>query len=253
MSKVHKGYLITVFIFMAFSIPFTTSYAQKLPHSNSSDSEEINKQVKELENRLKTLEPPKPTTIVKAPEEVEAEKYYPTDTLPIPVVMDKGTIIDFNFIKNDPNYERPVYEEQWHSTYSGGRWSYVPMRIHYALHRLFTTYDIGISGELNFKQNLGIDFPMFQNKTDLDLYIVVFQTAVTSVYTKANQVIIVGTPMRNGVQVLTIKTADLKPIDLKKLLLIQLSTTDGHELDYSLINYEPPDFWLKQIQKAQER
>jgi hypothetical protein len=127
------------------------------------------------------------------------------------------------------------------------------MRIHYALHRLFTTYDIGISGELNFKQNVGIDFPMFQNKTDLDLYIVAFQTTVTDVYTKGNQVVVIGTPKRNGVQVLTIKTGDLHPSDLKKLLLIQLSTSLGQELDYSLIAYEPPDFWLKQIKKANER
>lgn len=94
---------------------------------------------------------------------------------------------------------------------------------------------------------------MFIRRFNLDLYIVIFQTAVTDVYTKGNQVIVVGTPERNGVQVLTIKTGDLHPSDLSKLLLIQLATPLGHELDYSLIVYEPPDFWLKQIQKAKER
>ncbi|MEV5027948.1 hypothetical protein MRBLPE1_003565 [Paenibacillus sp. LPE1-1-1.1] len=191
--------------------------------------------------------------MVTLPWEIETEKHYPINTIPISEVMDMGTKIHFNVIKNDSNYKRPVYEEHWHSTYWGGRWSYVPMRIHYALHRVFTTYDIGISVELNFKQNVGIDFPMFQNKTDLDLYIIVFQTTVTDVYTKGNQVIVVGTPERNGVQVLTIKTGNLNPADLEKLLLIQLATPLGHELDYSLIVYEPPDFWLKQIQKAKER
>lgn len=253
MSKVSNGYVITISILLASSMFFSSSYAQGLPNSHSSDSEDVNKQVEELEKRLKQLEPPEPTSIIKSPEEVETDQYYPSDTIPIPEVMDKGTKIHFNVIKNDPNYNRPVYEEHWHSTYWGGRWSYVPMRIHYALHRLFTTYDIGISGELNFKQNVGIDFPMFQNKTDLDLYIVVFQTTVTDVYTKGNQVIVVGTPERNGVQVLTVKTGDLHPSDLRRLLLIQLATPLGHEIDYSLIVYEPPDFWLKQIQKAKER
>jgi hypothetical protein len=65
---------------------------------------------------LKHLEPPEPTSIIKSPEEVETEKYYPSDTVPIPVVMDKGTKIHFNFIKNNLNYRRPVYEEHWHST-----------------------------------------------------------------------------------------------------------------------------------------
>ncbi|MDQ8739415.1 hypothetical protein [Paenibacillus sp. LHD-38] len=255
MSKVRHGYVLrkSISILLIFLVSFATSYAHGLSDSHSKDPEEVNKRVEDLEKRLQQLEPPKPTTIVTLPWEIETEKHYPSETIPISEVLDKGTKIHFNVIKNDPNYKRPVYEEHWHSTYWGGRWSYVPNRIHYALHRLFTTYDIGISGELNFKQNVGIDFPMFQNKTDLDLYIVVFQTTVTDVYTKGNQVIVVGTPERNGVQVLTIKTGDLHPTDLSKLLLIQLATPLGHELDYSLIVYEPPDFWLKQIQKAKER
>ncbi|MDQ8738702.1 hypothetical protein [Paenibacillus sp. LHD-38] len=253
MSKVSNVYMITISILLTFSVFFSSSYAQGLPKSHANDSEEVNKRVEELEKRLKQLEPTEPTSITNSQEEVEAEKYYPSDTIPIPEIMDKGTKIRFKVIKNDPNYKRPVYEEHWHSTYWGGRWSYVPMRIHYALHRLFTTYDIGISGELNFKKNVGIDFPMFQNKTDLDLYIVVFQMTVTDIYTKGNQVIVVGTPERNGVQVLTIKTGDLYPSDLKKLLLIQLATPLGYELDYSLIVYEPSDFWLKRIQQAKER
>jgi hypothetical protein len=253
MSKVRHGYFLRILMSVLLTFLVSTSYAQGLSTSQSKDPEDENKCVEDLEKRLQQLEPPKPTKIATLPWELETEKHYPINTIPISEVMDKGTKIHFNVIKNDPNYKRPVYEEHWHSTHWGGRWSYVPMRIHYALHRVFTIYDIGISGELNFKQNVGIDFPMFQNKTDLDLYIIVFQTTVTDVYTKGNQVIVVGTPERNGVQVLTIKTGNLNPADVEKLLLIQLATPLGHELDYSLIVYETPDFWLKQIQKAKER
>jgi hypothetical protein len=253
MSKIRNGYTVISLIILAMLVFHTTSNAEVSAHLNLEITDKPNKRSEELEKRLKNLEPPKPIQLKQLPWEEEAEKHYPSDTLPVPAVMDKGTKILFNIIKNDPNYERPVYEEHWHSTYWGGRWSYVPMRIHYALHRLFTTYDIGISGELNFKQNVGINFPIFQNKTDLDLYIVAFQTAVTEVYTKGNQIVVVGNPKRNGVQVITIKTGDLHPSDLKKLMLVQLATPNGDELDYSLIVYEPPDFWLKQIQKAKER
>lgn len=255
MSKECHGYAlrISISILLAFLVSFTTSNAQGLPDSPSDEPEDVSKQIDDLEKQLQKLEPPMPTTIVTLPWDIETEKHYPTDIIPISEAMDKGTKIHFNVIKNEPNYKRPVYEKHWHSTYSGGRWSYVPMRIHIALHRLFVTYDIGISGELSFKQNVGIDFPMFQNKTDLDLYIVVFQTNVTDVYTKGNQIIVVGTPERNGVQVLTVKTGDLYPTDVKNLLLVQLTTSLGHELDHSLIVYEQPDFWLKQIQKAKER
>ena len=86
------------------------------------------------------------------------------------------------------------------------------------------------------------------NETDLDLYIVVFQTNITDVYTKGNQVVVVGTPKRTGVEVISIKTADIHPSNKEKLLLVQLAT-NGDELDYSLISYESPDYWLKQKQR----
>lgn len=142
MSKISNGSVITLSMMLALSVSFTTSNAQGLPKSQVSNSEEGNKQVERLENRLKQLEPPEPITIVEPTEEAEAEKYYPLDTISISEVINKGTKIPFNILKNDLNYKRPVYEKHWHSTYRGGRWSYIPMRIQYALHRFFTTYDI---------------------------------------------------------------------------------------------------------------
>jgi hypothetical protein len=214
----------------------------------------LEEQIEKLQQRLDRLEPPKPITIPDSPFPFEhgVEQNYPTDVVPISEVIKQDKRIAFKVIKSEQSYKRPIYDEHWHSTYWGGRWSYVPSRIHYALHRLFTYYDIGISGELNFKQHVGIDFPTFQNKTNLDLYVIVFQTKVTDVYTKGNQIVIVGTPTRTGVEVLTVKTRDIEPSNKEKLLLFQLAT-NSHELDYSLISYQPPDFWLQQIQKAKER
>ena len=216
--------------------------------SNRDKSEQV--RIQELEHRLESLEPPEPTTILDSPFPFEegTEKNFPTDDVPISVVLKEGTKIPFNVIVREPDYIRPIYEEQWHSTYWGGRWSYVPSRIHYALHRIFPFYAIGISAELNFQQNVGIGFNTDANETDLDLYIVVFQTNITDVYTKGNQVVVVGTPKRTGVDVISIKTADIHPSNKEKFLLIQLAT-NGAELDYSLIDYQPPDFWLRLKQK----
>lgn len=104
MSKVRNGYVISISILLASSMFFSSSYAQGLPISHASDPEEVNKRIEELEKRLNQLEPPEPTSIIKSREEVETEKYYPSDTVPIPEIMDKGTKIHFNVIKNDPNY-----------------------------------------------------------------------------------------------------------------------------------------------------
>jgi len=86
---------------------------------------------------------------------------------------------------------------------------------------------------------------MLQNE-ELDLYIVIFQTEVNKVYTKGNQVVVQGSPKRTGAQVITIKTKDIKPINLEESILVQLVTSEGDELDFSLTQYIPSDFWSKQ-------
>lgn len=221
--------------------------------SSESDASGIEENTKRLEQRLDQLEPPEPVSIKVPPWEADAAKFYPTNTVPITEVMSKGTRIPFTTIMKETDHVRPIYAENWHSTYWGGRWSYVPRRIHTAMHRLFPTYDIGLSAEMDFKENLGINFPTFQNKTDLDLYIVAFQTDIKDVYTLGNQIVIVGAPKRHGVEVITVKTRNIHPRESEKLLLVQLATLPGDELDYSHIVYVPPDFWAKQIQEAEQR
>jgi hypothetical protein len=46
---------------------------------------------------------------------------------------------------------------------------------------------------------------------------------------------------------------DDKPTNEKEKLIVQLSTQDGHEIDYSLISYIQPDFWAKQKETLKER
>ena len=250
MLKTRIGYIICFSIILSLFVysksintkSMEVSYSQ--PNSDKSEQERI----QELEKRLDFLEPPEPTTILDSPFPFEkgTEVHFPTDVISISEVLKEGTKIPFKVIKSEPNYIRPIYEEDWHST--TGRWSYIPSRVHYALHRVFPFYAIGISAELEFTQNVGISFPTDMNETDLDLYIVVFQTNITDVYTKGNQVVVVGTPKRTGVEVISIKTADIHPSNMEKLLLVQLAN-NGAELDYSLINYETPDYWLKQKQR----
>ncbi|WP_246183392.1 hypothetical protein [Paenibacillus methanolicus] len=220
---------------------------------SASPSSSLEEQAASLQRRLDQLEPAKPEKMLELPGDREAAAYYPTDTIPAAHVIADGKRIPFRVIQNDPLYQRPVYEEHWHSTYWGGRWSCIPARIHHALHRLFATYDIGLSHVMSFTTDVGVDFPIFQDETDLDLYLVVFQTKVCAVYTKGNQVVVVGAPARYGVQTLTVKTGDLRPSNTDKWLLVQLVTPTGDEVDYTHISYVEPDFWEKQIRKAKER
>ncbi|MFF2179249.1 hypothetical protein ACFVT8_22775 [Lysinibacillus sp. NPDC058147] len=217
-----------------------------IPSFDAKESNKVNgleAQIKGLENRLKNLEPIKPQTI---PDPPFPELSPPSKFVTLSQVIENGATIPYEVIINNPGYKRPAYEEYWHS--SIGRWSYVPTRIHYALHRLFTNYDVALSEWYDFEQNMGFTIPMFQNKTDLDLYIVAFQSDITAVYTLGNQVVVVGYPRRTGVQVITIKTSAIQPTNTEESLLVQLSTKGGEEMDYTLISYISPDFRLKQIE-----
>lgn len=210
--------------------------------------ENLKEKIEKLENQLKNLEPSEPKDIEDPPWE---EIPFPTKELQISEVILEGTNIPFKVIVNKPDFKRLAYDENWHSTI--GRWSYVPTRTHYSLHRLFTNYDLGLSGWYDFEHNLGLSVPMFQSVTDLDMYIVSFQTEVTNVYTKGNQVVVVGNPNRKGVQAITIKTGDIHPINKEESILVQLATSEGYEMDYSLISYVPSDFRLKQREKLNAR
>jgi hypothetical protein len=200
--------------------------------------------------RLEKLEPLEPIDMEDPP---WGEEVFPSKVLPIADIPDKKNKIPFRVIVDKPNYDRKAYKKLWHSTEGGGRLSYIPSRIHYALHRLFTNYDIGLSNWYSFELNMGFSIPMFQNEKNLDMYIVAFQTEVIDVYTKGNQVIVIGKPKRNGVQVITIKTRNIVPVNKEEPLLVQLATQAGNEIDYSLIYYAPPDFWLKQKEKLEKR
>ncbi len=241
--KKYLFFLIFIFVFNLVLNPLPIAKAS----SNKENVHELNMHIKKLEEvikklkeRLYYLEPEKPVDIIDS--RLKNMKL-PSKVYPIKEVIESSNEIPFEIIVDKPNYIRPIYEKYWHSTM--GRWSYIPNRIRDAQHRLFTEYDIGLSNWYDFEHNIGFEIPMIQDKQALDIYIVTFQTEISKVYTKGNQVVVVGYPKRNGVQVSTITTKDLKPTDKKEFLLIQLVTPDGYEIDYSLISYIEPDYWTK--------
>ncbi|MGN7469628.1 hypothetical protein [Brevibacillus sp. SAFN-007a] len=196
------------------------------------------KRLHQREGQLESLESATPRTLPDAP--FRYRPALPSSVLPVADILRTGTRIRHQLLVDKPKYSRPAYEDHWHSKL--GRWSDLPTRAHYALHRLFAQYDIGLSSWYDFGQQLGLSIPMRQDKQSLDLYIVAFQTKITEVYTKGNQIVVTGLPKKRGVQVITVKTGQLRPANPEENLLIQLVTPDGYELDDTIISYVPPDF-----------
>lgn len=161
---------------------------------------------------------------------------FPPNEVAIKQVIEQGEEIPIKFIYNEPDWRRPAYKEYWHSKY--GRWSYVPHRIHYALHRIFSTYATA-SRYYDFVHNLGIalesnDFKDYEFTSPFDyLDIVVMNTLIEKVITYQNQIVIVGKPQRTGLQAIIVPTAKINPIENTDNILIQLVTPDGYEIDYT--------------------
>lgn len=190
--------------------------------------------------QLFKLEPETPTNLDDPPYDVPP---IPENEVDIEEVLEKGVEIPFVMVYNDPKWKRPAFKEYWHSKY--GRWSYVPIRIHYALHRLFVTYETA-SRYYDFIHDLGIreesfDFKKYESISPLDyMQVVIMNTVVERVITYQNQVVIVGRPQRTGLQAINIPTINIQPIGTSQNILFQLVTPDGYEIDDTTIILDRP-------------
>jgi len=190
---------------------------------------------KECENRLSSLEPPEGTNIDSSP---IYDIPLPTNGKPIFEVIRKGKEIPLQFAYNNLNWKRPAYKEYWHTSPYGGRWSYVPNRINYALHRIFTSTPTA-SISYDFEHDLGIVDESDKFNIDISnihqIVLAAMQSDVKKIITLGNQVIVVVEPRRNGLQVLTIPEKLITPSNKEEAVIFHMVTPDGYEIDYSLM------------------
>lgn len=194
--------------------------------------------IDDLLQRLHRLEPEKPEDMKDL---LGFEEHLPSAAKPVTEVINSGKEISLNLVYSDSGWERLAYKSYWHSAVSGGRWSLVPTRISYALHRIFTSYATA-SVYYDFIHDLGIDeeSKSFRIRTDgpfEKIIIVVMQSDVKKILTQGNQVVLVAEPKRTGLQVLSIDLANIHPAEPKDWVVFQLVTPDGYEIDYSIIEY----------------
>lgn len=176
------------------------------------------------------IEPKKPTDIDDPP---FSRLPYPSKMVSVGEVIKKGKEIPLQFAYNNPEWKRQAYKKYWHSSY--GRWSYVPYRIHYAMHRIFASYPTA-SVFYDFTHELGIweesDAFKIPSKAPYEnIVLVVMQTKVEKIKTLGNQVVVVGKPAADGLQVLLVPNKDLTPFNPKESIMFQLVTPEGDEID----------------------
>ncbi|WP_054955210.1 hypothetical protein [Paenibacillus dakarensis] len=211
----------------AFALKMNTIAAEEKPSNTQKD---------DLINRLRKLEPEIPTHM----DTPYLERPFPSKMQTSKDVMLTGFQLPFRLILDEPHWKRPLYKEQWHSTYAGGRWSYMPLRLFYAQHRIFTTSAVGLSNMYDFLNNLGLSDLNVEQKGPSqeervnEIVVVIMQAKIERVVSKGNQVLIVARPQRTGVQAITVNRLNMKPDKDLEATVFQLVTPDGDELDYSI-------------------
>ncbi|MBD0380705.1 hypothetical protein [Paenibacillus sedimenti] len=193
-----------------------------------------------LTERLKRLEPDEPKDISDPP---FSQRAFPSKLKPPQEILSSGKQLQYKVLLDKPDWKRPVYKSYWHSSVSG-RWSYVPNRLHYAQHRLFTAPTAALSNYYDFVHDLGLSEELMNvqaqpQNADRDrwlgqIIVVVMQAKIEKVLTSGIQVVIVARPQRNGVQALTVNKVDMKLDNPNEAVLFQLVTPEGDEIDYSL-------------------
>lgn len=191
------------------------------------------------EEKLNSLEPPKPKTIYDYELLIDRDlSKFHEEILPIPMVLKKGRSIPYVIVYKDTNWKRPAYAADWHSTY--WRWSYVPNNIAYQQHTIFSfdgggSWRYDLSHYLALPNNVGGPSPInefaFTIKYPSVVRLIVFHFNIASIKYYKNQILVLGKPMRNGLII-----ADFDKIRLSQSQkILQLVTPDGYELDYLIL------------------
>ncbi len=214
---------------------------QAVEGSKMTEAEKLARENRELMERLGRLEPAAPVKIVTAEQPSRS-----VETLPVLAVMEEGTHVQFEILYEDPSWIRPDYQPYWHTSRKPS--ASIPDRIHNSYRRLFvsagneitwaeTLDDAGIA-ELAKEINLAGQ----EDKTEDKVALVIFRHQVTDVIALNNQVVLLGSPARTGVQVIAINKQDLAPDvsgavpdhNNNRKYFFQMATPDGYEVDYNI-------------------
>lgn len=176
-------------------------------------------------------------------------KKYDFQTSDLPNVLNKGTQLDFTLTYNNPNYKRPVYDSNWKQAYYRG-WLRLADKIDDAYHDLFVYYGgasniSDFEGNLGFFENLLVDYHRNVN-------FLVYSFHVDKVILYNNQIVLIGIPLRDGAEIVSIEVNDILPTDKdSKDFLFQLSTPAGYEVDYLFGSYYRSDY-LKRLMEEEK-
>lgn len=201
------------------------------------ESRGLRRQLADYLERIERMEPKEAVTTTDDGRNIAISKIS-GPTMPAKKVLVEGKNISFVQTYNDPDWKRPTFHKGWYSTYF--RFASIEHKMRMAYHRLFEVPP-GASSQYDFFGLLGYEEKASKRKhkavnPGYDLHLMVFQADIREVKFLGHQIVIVAEPRRTGAQRISLKRKDLLPPDKKEvMLLVQLVTPDGYEIDYGVI------------------
>ncbi len=150
-------------------------------------------------------------------------------------VLSKGKNLEYITAFIDENYQRPIYSDNWKQAYYKG-WLYLPDKVVASRHSLFT-YEGSASNIFDLEGNLGF-YPNTAIDTQNYLNLLIYNFDLDNVTLLGNQLAISGTPVKKGVQIISVKSEQVYQASSDTgNLLVQLCTPFGYEVDFQNIQF----------------
>lgn len=192
--------------------------------------EELKKENKLLKKELAEYIPIQVEEVITEDRCRQWSKFYREgETFNVETACKKGMEIEYETHYRNLEYRRPIYHPSWKKNVKEG-WAYVPSKVCDNLHILFI-----LKGNCDEQSVLLGKLGFFKKYSSIQkdkIGFLIYNFNIDKVIKYNNQIIIKGTPSRNGAEIISIDSSLLLS---KKSYLVQLVTPDCIEVDYDIL------------------
>jgi len=193
-----------------------------------------------FEQRLHAIEPENARTIIDDWQRENVKLFLEQNVLfSFQDIKASGRRVPFSITSEDITWNRPVYSENWHTTFMGGKYSNMANLISYAQRSLFV-YSGGLSEGaglyygLGFTENWGKPVGSSFNATEsFELWVIT--NKVKEVIQLNDQWLVIVEPQLQGYQTVKIDYSDtdinIEETSEPRGMLFRVFTPDGYELE----------------------
>jgi len=233
---------LTVVVFISIQnnlIDVSQDVSQKVIHNNT-DTLVSPRDPLTSEQQNHSIESEKPTTITDDWQRESVTQFLEQNELhSLQNISTLGQRISFEITSEDNSWVRPVYSENWHSSFMGGKYSNITHLISYAQRNVFIYHGglsegAGLYYHLGFTENWGKPVgSSFNSAESFEIWSI--SRKVKEIIKLDDQWLVLVEPQLQGYQTLKInyKDTDIKTDQTSepRVMIFRVITPDGYELE----------------------